>query len=342
MLDAFYKLDLAIFHFFNGWAGNGTAEQLVLFSQDNPLFSGGIILVAYWWFWFAESNQHRAANRQKIVEALIGAVASLVLARTLALALPFRPRPFSVPGIGFHASSSFGEAVLENWSSFPSDHAALFFALTFGLFRLSRPLGAALMAWATVWICIPRIYGGLHYPSDILGGALIGIATVLLSSAAMRLRRGAPGRKLMALVEICERRWPQLFYAIAFALSFEITVLFDDVRHLARAMVQIMQQAGYVGADHGAALFLACGTIGLGLVASAALVVLLKLRLGEARSRSGSVPFKKPVPFKTKACSRPRPRIEPDFRMPKSEENIGSASASRKEAGELLTEAMQP
>lgn len=284
MIHAIYDLDLAIFHFFNGWAGGWTTDRLFTFSQQNQMFRGGIVLAAYWWFWFAGSGERRAANRQAILVVLIATVASLFAARMLALALPFRPRPMIVPGIGYHAPSQFFGSTVEDWSSFPSDHAALFFALAFGLFRLSRPLGAALMAWVTVWICIPRIYAGLHYPSDILAGALIGIAAVLLTGTAMRLRGGAPGRRLMALVEAVEGRWPQLFYAAAFALSFEIAMLFDDVRNLARNAVHALRHAGYLGADRGAALFLVSGMIVLGVAACAALALWM-LRAGERRSR---------------------------------------------------------
>jgi undecaprenyl-diphosphatase len=283
MFHALNDLNLAIFHFFNHWAGGWATDRLVRFTQQDQLFRGGIMLAAYWWFWFAGSGERRTANRQKILVALIAAMASLLVARSLAMALPFQPRPMTVPGIGYHAPSIRFWAEIENWSSFPSDHAALFFALAFGLFRLSRPLGVALMAWVTVWICIPRIYAGWHYPSDILAGALIGIAAVPLSGAAMKLWGGAPGRGLMALVEAVEGRWPQVFYAAAFALSFEITVMFADVLDLARNTVHVMRHAGYLDADHGAALFLVSVLLGLGIVVCAALMA-WKLRSGELHS----------------------------------------------------------
>jgi hypothetical protein len=87
----------------------------------------------------------------------------------------------------------------------------------------------------------------------------------------------------MGLVETSERRWPQLFYAAAFALSFEITVLFTDVRNLARNAVHVLRHAGYLDADHGAALFLVSVLLGLGIVVCAALMA-WKLRSGELHS----------------------------------------------------------
>ncbi len=64
-------------------------------------------------------------------------------------------------------------------SSFPSQHAAGSFACWWGLagaggnHRL-RKLGAAFLLVAVV-IAWSRVYLGLHFPTDLLGGALVGI-----------------------------------------------------------------------------------------------------------------------------------------------------------------------
>jgi len=70
--------------------------------------------------------------------------------------------------------------------SFPSGHAATSFAaatiLSFAFPRLAPFLFvlAAAVAWS-------RVYVGVHYPLDILGGAVLG---VLLATALRRLVRG--------------------------------------------------------------------------------------------------------------------------------------------------------
>lgn len=59
--------------------------------------------------------------------------------------------------------------------SFPSNHAlnnfaaATFFAMLFPKYKIILFVAAILVAFS-------RVYLGLHYPSDLLGGALIGIA----------------------------------------------------------------------------------------------------------------------------------------------------------------------
>lgn len=60
--------------------------------------------------------------------------------------------------------------------SFPSGHAAFLFALAEGTMFVNKKLGWWLFAAAIV-VGIGRIAGGVHYPSDILGGAACGIAT---------------------------------------------------------------------------------------------------------------------------------------------------------------------
>jgi len=58
--------------------------------------------------------------------------------------------------------------------SFPSGHAVVSFAIATAIFRHNKHLGAYAFLLALL-ISISRIFAGVHYPLDILAGAVIGI-----------------------------------------------------------------------------------------------------------------------------------------------------------------------
>jgi undecaprenyl-diphosphatase len=78
-------------------------------------------------------------------------------------------------------------------SSFPSGHAATGFACALVLARFAPRLTVPLFVLAAL-IAFSRVYVGVHYPFDVLAGALLGlaIATALprLLAALQRLRPG--------------------------------------------------------------------------------------------------------------------------------------------------------
>lgn len=66
---------------------------------------------------------------------------------------------------------------------FVSSHAANFFALAFSAGMIMKqfyPQLLKILLIIAVIVCFSRIYLGVHYLSDLLGGALIGTATSLL------------------------------------------------------------------------------------------------------------------------------------------------------------------
>ncbi len=82
--------------------------------------------------------------------------------------------------------------------SFPSGHATTSFAcatvLAFALPRLRLPLLA--LAAAVAW---SRVYVGVHYPLDVLAGAVLGAALgALVAARAPRLLAGARRRSRRA------------------------------------------------------------------------------------------------------------------------------------------------
>jgi undecaprenyl-diphosphatase len=92
-----------------------------------------------------------------------------------------RPRPFvDHPGLDVLVSG-------KNDFSFVSDHATLTMAMGVGLFVANRKFGLAGIGLALLeGFC--RVYMGVHYPTDVIGGFALGTAVaLLLSPLAMAL-----------------------------------------------------------------------------------------------------------------------------------------------------------
>ncbi|MBI2990345.1 MAG: phosphatase PAP2 family protein [Candidatus Magasanikbacteria bacterium] len=70
----------------------------------------------------------------------------------------------------------------QTWKSFPSDHTALSFVLAFTIWTYSARLGIPIIAFVlAILISLSRVYVGVHYPRDILGGIFTAVICFLLS-----------------------------------------------------------------------------------------------------------------------------------------------------------------
>ncbi len=74
---------------------------------------------------------------------------------------------------------NFMPLISESGWSFPSGHAAWFFAMAMTIWYINRKWGVWFFIFALV-NGIARIYVGVHWPLDIIGGAVVGILSALL------------------------------------------------------------------------------------------------------------------------------------------------------------------
>lgn len=79
-----------------------------------------------------------------------------------------RPRPFTV--------YSVHKLITENDYSFPSGHSSFFFAMAAAIYFYNKKWGIVFFV-AALFMNISRIIAGVHYPSDILGGVVVGVVT---------------------------------------------------------------------------------------------------------------------------------------------------------------------
>ncbi|MFK0045341.1 phosphatase PAP2 family protein [Streptomyces sp. NPDC090741] len=135
------------------------------------------LVLLFLWCWHGTRRQDEATAAESFA-ALVWAplAAALVLLVNVPLrAFVARPRPFAA-----HS----GLDVLAPYSgpgdfSFVSGHAGLAMALGVGLFIANRRLGLIGIGLAIAeGLC--RVYLGVHYPTDVIGGFALGTAVVLL------------------------------------------------------------------------------------------------------------------------------------------------------------------
>lgn len=103
-----------------------------------------------------------------VVEAFATAVFTRFILAEIIRWLWFRPRPF----VSQNIIPLINQSPLE--SSFPSGHASFYFALSTIVYCYNKKAGI-LFYIASSLIVLARVFVGIHWPSDILAGAVLGI-----------------------------------------------------------------------------------------------------------------------------------------------------------------------
>jgi len=151
---------------------NGLAGHAGLLDEAMKLLATALIflvvpLMLALWFWPANAPL-RALNQRVAAAAVAAAILALGVA-SLAGHAYAGERPFvSDPGTRLLVQHSAD-------NSFPSDHATVSFAVA-GTIIWWRRLAGGLVMFAAALIGLARVFVGVHWPSDILGGAIIGLA----------------------------------------------------------------------------------------------------------------------------------------------------------------------
>jgi hypothetical protein len=226
--------DFSILSFLNQFVGKCRFldSEMVHISNDGFLMAGPIVACCCWaWFKHGEeADQRNFQTRQSIFSAIMVCFMAILLSRLIVMMFAFRLRPLSDPTNGLQFPP--GTSNWEHWSSFPSDHAIMFFTLTTCLFFASRLLGWISLLDTVFLVCLPRIYLGIHYPTDIIAGAAIGVA-VGLAAQHEAVRKALANRPL---------QWMQVhpgpFYAAFFIFMYQMSTIFSDVRYVGVVMAK--------------------------------------------------------------------------------------------------------
>jgi membrane-associated phospholipid phosphatase len=209
--------------FFNQFAFKSAHFNTLLLTLSNsPLFKGVVLVALLWSVWFLPEKEGKNP-REIVVTTVASGFIAMFLGRLLAFALPFRLRPIFNPEVHLNFPLAEPPRHLALWSSMPSDHAMLWFAIATGIFLVSRRLGIFALVYTTLLICLPRIYFGLHFPTDVLAGAVLGVGVTLVVNSSAKRRIAAPAV-----------RWshshPAAFYLCGFLFSYTMATQFDEIR----------------------------------------------------------------------------------------------------------------
>ncbi|MBU7598206.1 phosphatase PAP2 family protein [Streptomyces sp. P38-E01] len=165
--------DVDLLYRVNGWSEQTpewVSSVLGFMSEYGVIF--GLMALGLWTWWTARQRPGSVTAVAGLLWAPLGAVAAYA-ANYPIRELVERPRPLvDHPDLNVLVEGKGG------WS-FVSDHSALTMALAVGIFMVNRRWGAVAILLA-LFQGFGRIYAGVHYPTDVVGGVALGTAVVLL------------------------------------------------------------------------------------------------------------------------------------------------------------------
>lgn len=210
-------------------------NYIISYIEHAYAFKGLAIMSMLWYLWF-KSSDTSLKTKSTIIGAIISCIIALLITSAINYVVPFQFTPIANKAINFQPpigstidSSNTGHGWI---NSFPSHHATMFYALAMGIFLASKRLGYFAFFYITLFIIFPRIYLGLHYPTDVIAGAAVGMLTTVLFNQKYILV--IYERPIISLLE----KYPAGFQTLLFIITFEIAVMFNDAISFLRLLAK--------------------------------------------------------------------------------------------------------
>jgi undecaprenyl-diphosphatase len=233
----FNAINQNVFAFVNGYAGqNALLDAVVLELCNNHLFKGVVVATVLVGLWVSQGGRSEE-RRTGVISTILISMVGILVGRLLAQTLPFSLRPIHTPEVivNIPAAPSATIDVLEGWSSMPSDHAVMYFALATSVFLLSRWVGLFLFLHAAFIVSITRIFTGVHWPMDVVVGASIG------TLVALALHR--PMTRMITRFDVVGvvSRYPVIAYPMLFFTLLQIGTMYESLRRVLSLMLSIIR-----------------------------------------------------------------------------------------------------
>ena len=183
------NIDLLLFQLFNLTLANPLFDKLMPFVTQQQNWNLVYIILLVWRLWKGGRN-----GRVAFVLLIVTIICADQLSSNFIKSLVARPRPchnLTMIRLLVDCGSGF---------SFPSSHAVNNFAAAAILSYFYKEFKVVLFSIASV-VAFSRVYVGVHYPVDIIAGAIIGffVANVLLfayEKLAIKYSSNAPNEKI--------------------------------------------------------------------------------------------------------------------------------------------------
>lgn len=180
------SLDERAFLFINGFVGKWAFLDSLFSFLINDYFVVVVFSFLLLVFWFAGDGPLRRAHFQTgFIWTSLGLALTNVAVKLFNIFVVYRDRPF----IRYPDTNLLFYRPHD--SSFPSNSVAVCFAFAIGIFMFHRRAGVCSIALAVVF-AVGRVYAGIHYPLDVVGGAAIGAACVIIMWKLMNLWKWFP------------------------------------------------------------------------------------------------------------------------------------------------------
>jgi undecaprenyl-diphosphatase len=135
------------------------------------------LLMVALWFWGPQRQLH--SQREVVAKATIALLFAMSASASIGMLLPHE-RPFVV-GVGYtflaHAPSS----------SFPSNHGTAIFTFALAFLCWHRTWSGILLMVAALAIAWSRVFLGVHWPLDMVGGFLLALVGCLFAQLVWNL-----------------------------------------------------------------------------------------------------------------------------------------------------------